>query len=86
MVNPLVFLFYSHSLPLQVAFPRLRVEYVNLDSMVSRHRQDIEDMKKLFGYHYPEGTVFPSEDGGPALVPTRKYLKDLFYIVPLLHR
>ena len=69
-----------------VAFPRLRVEYVNLDSMVGRHRQNIDNMKKLFGYAYPEGTVFPSEDGGPALVPSRKYLKDLFYIVPLLHR
>ena len=43
---------------MQVAFPRLRVEYVNLDSMVARHRQDIDEMKKLFGYHHPEGTVF----------------------------
>ena len=45
-------------LPLQVAFPKLKVEYVNLDSMVARHRQDIDDMKQLFGYHHPEGTVF----------------------------
>ena len=71
---------------MQVAVPRLRVEYVNIDSMVARHRQDIDDMKKLFGYHHPEGTVFQDEEGGPTLVPTQKYLKDLFYIVPLLHR
>ena len=57
VVGDLVFL-PPYLVPLQVAFPRLRVEYVNLDSMVARHRQDIDEMKKLFGYHHPEGTVF----------------------------
>ena len=27
-----------------------------------------------------------SKDGGPTLLPTLKYTKDLFYIAPLLHR
>ena len=27
-----------------------------------------------------------SKDGGPTLLPTLKYTKDLFYIAPLLHK
>ena len=25
--------------------------------MVERHREEVDEMKALFGYHYPEGTV-----------------------------
>ena len=41
----------------QVAFPKIRLECVNLVSMVERHREEVDEMKALFGYHYPEGTV-----------------------------
>ena len=27
-----------------------------------------------------------SKDGGPTMLPTLKYTKDLFYIAPLLHK
>jgi hypothetical protein len=35
---------------------RLKVEFVDLVAMVERNREDVDDMKKLFGYHHPEGT------------------------------
>ena len=25
--------------------------------MVERHREEVDEMKALFGYHFPEGTV-----------------------------
>ena len=40
-----------------MAFPKIRLECVNLVSMVDRHREEVDEMKALFGYHYPEGTV-----------------------------
>jgi len=44
-------------------------------------------MKKHYGHHYPEGTVFLPENGdGPAMVPNMKYTHDLFYVVPFYHR
>ena len=83
-----------------MSFPKIRLECVNLVSMVERHREEVDEMKALFGYHYPEGTVIEvlsaqvsfglclpqSKDGGPTLMPTLKYTKDLFYIAPLLHK
>merc|ERR1711902_281188 len=69
-----------------VAFPKLKVECVDLELMVERHREEVDEMKALFGYHYPEGTVIESKDGGPTMLPTLKYTKDLFYIAPLLHK
>ena len=42
----------------QVAFPTIKVEYVDLKRMVERHRGEVDQMKALFGQHYPEGTVF----------------------------
>ena len=42
---------------LQVAFPKLKVECVDLELMVERHREEVDEMKALFGYHFPEGTV-----------------------------
>ena len=42
---------------LQVAFPKIKVECVDLELMVERHREEVDEMKALFGYHYPEGTV-----------------------------
>ena len=45
-----------------MAFPRIRLECVNLVSMVERHREEVDEMKALFGYHYPEGTVIEVAD------------------------
>ena len=42
---------------LQVAFPKVKAECVDLELMVERHREEVDEMKALFGYHYPEGTV-----------------------------
>ena len=69
-----------------VSVPVVRVEYVDMATMVERHRGMVDQMKKLFGYHHPEGTVIKSSDGGPDMLPTLKYTKDLFYIAPLLHQ
>ena len=69
-----------------VSFPLIRVEHVDMAAMVDRHRGKVDQMKKLFGYHHPEGTVIKSSDGGPDMLPTLKYTKDLFYIAPLLHQ
>ena len=33
------------------------MECVDLELMVERHREEVDEMKALFGYHYPEGTV-----------------------------
>ena len=41
-----------------MAFPTIKVEYVDLEKMVERHRWEVDQMKTLFGFHYPEGTVF----------------------------
>ena len=41
----------------QVAFPKIKVECVDLELMVERHREEVDEMKALFGYHFPEGTV-----------------------------
>ena len=40
-----------------MAFPKIKVECVDLELMVERHREEVDEMKALFGYHYPEGTV-----------------------------
>ena len=34
---------------LQVAFPKLKVECVDLELMVERHREEVDEMKALFG-------------------------------------
>ena len=31
---------------------------MDLEKMVERHRWEVDEMKTLFGFHYPEGTVF----------------------------
>ena len=41
----------------QVAFPKIRLECVDLVGMVERHREEVDEMKALFGYHHPEGTI-----------------------------
>ena len=41
-----------------MAFPTIKVEYVDLEKMVERHRWEVDQMKTIFGFHYPEGTVF----------------------------
>ena len=34
---------------LQVAFPKFKVECVDLELMVERHREEVDEMKALFG-------------------------------------
>ena len=46
----------------QVAFPKIKVECVDLELMVERHREEVDEMKALFGYHFPEGTVIEVVD------------------------
>ena len=67
--------------------PRLMVEYVDLQAMANKYREDIDEIKKHYGHHFPEGTIFMPEDGkGPVMVPNFKYTLDLFYLVPFYHR
>jgi len=65
-------------------FPRLKVEFVAISSITSKHREEIDLMKTYFGNHLPPGTVFKN-DAGQVLVPTFKYTLDLFYILPFYH-
>ena len=47
------------------------------------------DFKHKYHVHtgYVDFMCIPqSKDGGPTLLPTLKYTKDLFYIAPLLHK
>jgi hypothetical protein len=67
--------------------PKISVEYVNLETLADKYREDIDEMKKHYGHHFPEGTIFMPEDGkGPVMVPNFKYTLDLFYIVPFYHK
>ena len=67
-------------------FPKLSGEFVDIDSVTSRHREDIARLKEQYGHHAKPGTVFrPEGEDGPALVPTFKYTLDLFYILPFYH-
>ena len=67
-------------------FPRLRVEFVDMKSITSKHKTQIEMMKTYFGHQLPAGTVFKHINGsGPDMVPVRKYQLDLFYMMPFYH-
>ena len=67
--------------------PKMKVEYVNLETMAEKYREDIEVMKKHYGHHFPEGTFIMPKDGkGPVMVPNLKYTLDLFYLAPFYHR
>ena len=33
-----------------------------MELMVERHREEVDEMKALFGYHFPEGTVIEVVD------------------------
>ena len=67
-------------------FPKVKVEFIDIDIIITNHKTEIENMKKYFGFHFPPGTVFtPINGSGPTLVPVRKYQLDLFYIAPFYH-
>ena len=67
-------------------FPKVKVEFIDIDIIITKHKTEIENMKKYFGFHFPPGTVFtPINGSGPTLVPVRKYQLDLFYIAPFYH-
>merc|ERR1711936_465685 len=67
-------------------FPKLKIEFVDIMSITTKHQDKIDLMKRYFGHHLPPGTVFkPSDGGGQVIVPTFKYTLDLFYILPFYH-
>ena len=78
--------------------PMIRVEYVNITSITSKHQDHINIMKQLYGHHDPVGTQFmPGDEALKGLehrlphgsdyvvVPSLKYTLDLFYLAPLYH-
>ena len=78
--------------------PRIKVEYLDVYSIIRKHQQHIEIMKQLFGHHAPLGTVFNSkdeilksrehllpDDNNFVVVPSLKYTKDIFYLAPFYH-
>lgn len=78
---------FVSNIHLAYKIPKIRVEYVNLESMANKYREDIDEMKKYYGHHFPEGTFFLPEDGkGPVMIPNLKYTLDLFYVVPFYHK
>eukprot|EP00090_Calanus_glacialis_P002986 TRINITY_DN12176_c0_g1_i1.p1 TRINITY_DN12176_c0_g1~~TRINITY_DN12176_c0_g1_i1.p1 ORF type:complete len:327 (-),score=72.77 TRINITY_DN12176_c0_g1_i1:66-1004(-) len=66
--------------------PKLKVEFVDIESITSKHREEIDLMKTYFGHHLPPGTVFKNPETGQVIVPTFKYTLDLFYILPFYHQ
>ena len=67
--------------------PRMRVEFVDVDLIIAKHRTEIDLMKKYFGHQFPPGSVFKSISGTkPDIYPVRKYQLDLFYIAPFFHQ
>ena len=71
-------------------FPlKLRVDYVDLSLITARNREKIDRLKTRFGHHLAagEGVVETTDDRGrpSVLVPSTKYVQDLFYIAPFYH-
>ena len=66
--------------------PKMKVEFVDIESITSKHREEIDLMKTYFGHHLPPGTVFKNPETGQVIVPTFKYTLDLFYILPFYHQ
>jgi len=63
--------------------PKLRVEFVSMASITSRHRVEIEQMKK----HFNNYKDWYKMKGDPqwAWMPAAKYNHDLFYLSPFYH-
>ena len=69
-----------------VHIPRLVFEFVSLSSITEKYRNDIDYMKKHYGYHHPEGTFFMKNNDTVIHIPNNKYTHDLFFIAPFYHR
>ena len=81
-----------------MTIPIIKVEYVNITSITSKHQNHIRIMKQLYGNHAPIGTQFrPGDEALNGLehhlpkdkdfvvVPSLKYTLDLFYLAPFYH-
>ena len=67
-------------------FPKLKIEFAEMAPLISRHRTQINMMKKYFNNHLPEGTVFTPKSGiGQVLLPVIRYNLDLFFIDPFYY-
>jgi hypothetical protein len=64
--------------------PKLKVEFVDIESITSKHREEIDLMKTYFGHYFPPDTAFNCETGR-AVIQSPKYTLDLFYILPFYH-
>ena len=54
-------------------FPKLDVEFVDIDSVTTPNREEIERLKEQYGHHPKPGTVFkPLGDDGPGFVQSYK--------------
>ena len=69
-----------------VHVPKLVFEFASLSSVTEKYRQDIDFMKKHYGYHLPEGTFYFKDNNSVVHVPNTKYTHDLFFIAPFYHR
>lgn len=65
-------------------FPRIRVEFTKLTSITDKYRNDIDEMKKLFGFSDPDVKYVIKDE--VVLVPNTKYTHDLFFIAPFYHK
>ena len=71
--------------------PRLRVEYLDLNFITAKYREDIDLMKQLYGHHvYVEKNREhkQKESVGDLQVnpPSMKYTQDIFYLAPFYHK
>ena len=64
--------------------PKIQVEFASLLSITDKYRDNIDQMKELFGYHDPEENIVIKED--VVLIENKKYTHDLFFIAPFYHK
>lgn len=69
--------------------PKLKIEFVSLESMTDKYRESIDKMKLLFGYHDKDLNKAELRGEGDKKVlhyPNSKYTHDLFFIAPFYHK
>ena len=69
---------------LNLHFPKMKVEFTRLTSITNKYREEIDRMKKLFGFSDPDLKYIIKDE--VVLIPNTKYTHDLFFIAPFYHK
>jgi len=66
---------------LSMTFPRIQIEFVDINSIVDANRESIEAMKEIFSLP-PDKKTFSKHNDTMVVVISPKYKEDLFYMAP----